>query len=64
MASTFLVRGLKMMRSAYPDLPMSQMERIYKLDRLFRRKKPPGEREILEVFEISPAQFKRDLLAL
>jgi hypothetical protein len=43
---------------------MSQMERIYKLDRLFRRKKPPGEREILEVFEISPAQFKRDLLAL
>ena len=40
---------------------MSQMERIYKLDRLFRRKKPPGKREILEVFEISPAQFKRDL---
>jgi predicted DNA-binding transcriptional regulator YafY len=40
---------------------MSQMERIYTLDRLFRRKKPPGKREILEVFEISPAQFKRDL---
>ena len=61
MASTFRVRGLKMMRSAYPDLPMSQMERIYKLDRLFRRKKPPGKREILDMFEISPAQFKRDL---
>jgi predicted DNA-binding transcriptional regulator YafY len=55
------VRGLKMRRSTYPDLPMSQMERIYKLDRLFRRRKPPGKREILEVFEISPAQFKRDL---
>jgi predicted DNA-binding transcriptional regulator YafY len=40
---------------------MSQMERIYKLDRLFRRKKPPSKREILEMFEISPAQFKRDL---
>jgi predicted DNA-binding transcriptional regulator YafY len=40
---------------------MSQMERIYKLDRLFRRRKPPSKREILEMFEISPAQFKRDL---
>ncbi len=40
---------------------MSQMERIYKLDRLFRRKKPPSRREILDMFEISPAQFKRDL---
>ena len=40
---------------------MSQMERIYKLDRLFRRKRPPSKREILEMFEISPAQFKRDL---
>lgn len=37
------------------------MERIYKLDRLFRRKKPPSRREIIEMFEISPAQFKRDL---
>jgi predicted DNA-binding transcriptional regulator YafY len=40
---------------------MSQLERIYKLDRLFRRKRPPSRREILEMFEISPAQFKRDL---
>ena len=40
---------------------MSQMERIYRLDRLFRRRKPPSKREILEMFEISPAQFKRDL---
>jgi predicted DNA-binding transcriptional regulator YafY len=40
---------------------MSQMERIYKLDRLFRQKKPTSRREILEKFEISPAQFKRDL---
>ena len=40
---------------------MSQMERIYKLDRMFRRKKPPSRREILDIFEISVAQFKRDL---
>jgi len=40
---------------------MSQMERIYKLDRLFRRKRPPSKREILDMLEISPAQFKRDL---
>ena len=40
---------------------MSQMERIYRLDRLFRRRMPPSKREILEMFEISPAQFKRDL---
>jgi predicted DNA-binding transcriptional regulator YafY len=40
---------------------MSQMERIYRLDRLFRRRKPPSKREILEMFETSPAQFKRDL---
>ena len=40
---------------------MSQMERIYKLDRLFRRKRPPSKHEILDMFEISPAQFKRDL---
>ena len=37
------------------------MERIYRLDRLFRRTNPPSKREILETFEISPAQFKRDL---
>jgi predicted DNA-binding transcriptional regulator YafY len=40
---------------------MSQMERIYKLDRLFRRKKPPSRHEIIDMFEISLAQFKRDL---
>jgi predicted DNA-binding transcriptional regulator YafY len=40
---------------------MSQLERIYKLDRLLRRKQAPRKREILETFEISPAQFKRDL---
>ena len=40
---------------------MSQLERIYKLDRLLRRKQPPTKREILQYFEISPAQFKRDL---
>src|SRR3974390_3143289 len=40
---------------------MSQMERIYKLDRMVRRKNPPPKREILETFEISLAQFKRDL---
>ena len=34
---------------------MSQMERIYKLDRLFRRKRPPSKHEILDMFEISPA---------
>jgi len=40
---------------------MSQMERIYKLDRMFRRKHAPSKHEILETFEISVAQFKRDL---
>ena len=40
---------------------MSQLERIYKLDRMLRRKQPPAKREILRHFEISQAQFKRDL---
>jgi len=40
---------------------MSQLERIYKLDRFFRRKQAPSKREILSALEISPAQFKRDL---
>jgi len=40
---------------------MSQLERIYKLDRLLRRKQAPTKRDILQTFEISPAQFKRDL---
>lgn len=43
------------------NLLMSQLERIYKFDRLLRRKQPPTKREILRDFEISPAQFKRDL---
>src|SRR5438270_11024799 len=40
---------------------MSQLERIYKLDRVLRRKQSPTRREILATFEISLAQFKRDL---
>jgi predicted DNA-binding transcriptional regulator YafY len=40
---------------------MSQLERIYQLDRLLRRKIAPSKRSILTEFEISPAQFKRDL---
>jgi predicted DNA-binding transcriptional regulator YafY len=40
---------------------MSQMERIYKLDRMFRRRSPPSKHEILQTLEISLAQFKRDL---
>jgi predicted DNA-binding transcriptional regulator YafY len=48
-------------KSADKDFRMSQMERIYKLDHLFRRKRPPSRREILDTFEISLAQFKRDL---
>jgi len=40
---------------------MSQMERIYELDRMFRRKRPPSKHEIQQKFEISVAQFKRDL---
>src|ERR1700676_3121413 len=40
---------------------MSQLERIYKLDRMLRRRQPPKKREVLEAFEISPAQLKRDL---
>src|ERR1700730_14415331 len=40
---------------------MSQLERIYKLDTMLRRRQPPKKREVLEAFEISPAQLKRDL---
>ena len=40
---------------------MSQLERLYKLDRMLRRKQPPKKAEVLATFEISPAQFKRDL---
>jgi predicted DNA-binding transcriptional regulator YafY len=40
---------------------MSQLERVYELDRMLRRKVPPTKREIRRKFEISDAQFKRDL---
>lgn len=40
---------------------MSQLERIYEFDRLMRRKQPPKKRDVLKIFEISLAQFKRDL---
>jgi predicted DNA-binding transcriptional regulator YafY len=40
---------------------VSQLERIYKLDRLLRRRQAPMRREILDRLEISLAQFKRDL---
>jgi predicted DNA-binding transcriptional regulator YafY len=40
---------------------MSQLERLYQLDRMLRRKQPPKKAEVLAAFEISPAQFKRDL---
>jgi hypothetical protein len=34
---------------------MSQLDRIYKLDWLRRRKQPLTKREILKILEISPA---------
>lgn len=40
---------------------MSQLARVYELDRLLRRRVPPTKREIRQKFEISEAQFKRDL---
>src|SRR5215510_6410279 len=39
---------------------MSQLERIYKIDRMLRRKQPPGRQELVNSLEISPAQLKRD----
>lgn len=40
---------------------MSQIERIYKIDRLLRRRKPPSREELVKALEVSPATFKRDL---
>ncbi|MCS6953023.1 MAG: WYL domain-containing protein [Bryobacterales bacterium] len=40
---------------------MSQIERIYKIDRLLRRRKPPSRQELLDALEVSPATLKRDL---
>jgi predicted DNA-binding transcriptional regulator YafY len=40
---------------------MSQLERIYQLDRMLRRRQPPKKRDVLDVLEVSSAQFKRDL---
>ncbi len=40
---------------------MSQLERIYKIDRLLRRRKPPSRQELVEALEVSPATLKRDL---
>lgn len=40
---------------------MSQMERVFSIDRLLRRKVPPGREELLRRMEVSPATLKRDL---
>lgn len=40
---------------------MSQIERVYKIDRLLRRRKPPSRQELLDALEVSPATLKRDL---
>ena len=39
---------------------MSQLERIYKIDRMLRRKQPPSRQQLVNTLEISPAQLKRD----
>ena len=40
---------------------MIQLERVYKIDRLLRRRKPPSRQDLIEALEISPATLKRDL---
>lgn len=40
---------------------MTNLERIYKIDRLIRRPPYPDKRRLLEELSVSPAQFKRDL---
>jgi predicted DNA-binding transcriptional regulator YafY len=40
---------------------MSQLERVYQLDKMLRRRNPPTRGDILTELEVSPAQFKRDL---
>ncbi len=40
---------------------MSQLERIYQIDRMLRGRRPPSRDDILSALEVSPATFKRDL---
>lgn len=40
---------------------MSQLERVYKIDRLLRRRKPPSRQDLVDTLEVSPATLKRDL---
>jgi proteasome accessory factor C len=40
---------------------MSQMERVVSIDRLLRRRSPPGKAELLRSLEVSHATLKRDL---
>jgi len=40
---------------------MSQMERVFSIDRLLRRRTPPAKEELLRRLEVSPATLKRDL---
>ena len=40
---------------------MSQLERVYKIDRLLRRRRPPSRQDLVEALEVSPATLKRDL---
>ena len=41
---------------------MSQTERVLRIQQLLREKSPVSRRTFLEKLEISPAQFKRDLI--
>lgn len=40
---------------------MSQLERVFSIDRLLRRRVPPSRNELLRRLEVSPATLKRDL---
>ncbi len=40
---------------------MGQLERIYKIDQMLRRRRPPSREEIMAELEISQATFKRDI---
>lgn len=40
---------------------MSQLERVYKIDRFLRRRSPPSRQDLVEALEVSPATLKRDL---
>jgi predicted DNA-binding transcriptional regulator YafY len=41
---------------------MSQIERVYSIDQLLRRRLPPGRAELLRRLAVSPATLKRDLV--